>query len=201
MDVGSIILNCARKKKWRIIKLKNCSNEVEPTLSTEWKGKQPDFIPGVTYLFIYLFFWLETSNVKLKGCVFFSMKGLVVPMCRCEIFVINSLSSSAVFTRVLAPAAARTRAHPCICGRVRARARFPLYSGMQPVSALLNPHSASKTPKPLIFFFFFFYSSLSPYPEENPFSLSPLSSLLSLSLSWDGRTRGNAGPAPHSDQI
>lgn len=35
-----------------------------------------------------------------------------------------------------------------------AAARFPLYSGMQPVSALLNPHSASKTQKPLIFFFF-----------------------------------------------
>lgn len=34
-----------------------------------------------------------------------------------------------------------------------AAARFPLYSGMQPVSALLNPHSASKTQKPLIFFF------------------------------------------------
>lgn len=50
-----------------------------------------------------------------------------------------------------------------------AAARFPLYSGMQPVSALLNPHSASKTQKPLIFFFFL---AVSLPGREPPRSLS-----------------------------
>lgn len=82
------------------------------------------------------------------------MKGLVVRLCQCEIFIINSLSFSVVFTRV-SVACVRVRARAHVYVGAWGRARFPLYSGMQPVSALLNPHSASKTSKPLIFFLFF----------------------------------------------
>lgn len=110
---------------------------------------------------------------KMLKVFFVSMKGLVVQICQCEIFVINSLSFSVGFTRVLAPV---YRVHACALQHPRAR--FPLHSGMQPVSALLNPHSASKTPKPLIFFFL--AVSL---PGREPLLSLPVSLSVSLSLS------------------
>lgn len=39
------------EKKWRLIKLKKRCNEVEPTLSTEWEGKQPEFIATLCHIF------------------------------------------------------------------------------------------------------------------------------------------------------
>lgn len=62
-----------------------------------------------------------------------------------------------------------------------AAARFPLYSGMQPVSALLNPHSASKTQKPLIFFFSL---AVSLPGREPPRSLARSLSQLGWTHTW-----------------
>lgn len=75
--------------------------------------------------------------------------------------------------------------------RVRERASFR-YTLECSQSRLFWIHTRfPKTEKPLIFF-----SSL---PGREPPLSPPLP--LPLSLSWDERTRGNVGPAPHSDQI
>lgn len=52
------------EKKWRLIKLKKRCNEVEPTLSTEWEGKQPEFIPCVTFFFSLFLAGNMKYNVK-----------------------------------------------------------------------------------------------------------------------------------------
>lgn len=51
------------EKKWRLIKLKKQCNEVEPTLSTEWEGKQPVY----TLYHITSFFLAGNMKYNVKG--------------------------------------------------------------------------------------------------------------------------------------